>query len=162
MARPPLRTEDSADGSRVADSLRDPSTPKGSRSSSPAPRLRPSLFFSPTHRNRLDHLPVARPTGEAGRSSARQSHDLRLPGRAEGWLRPPEARPCRARGKLQKTLDSGRTLSPMVSFDGSLDGFACAMVLRWLCLCDGFPLLWFSSFSSGYLYLRRSPLRRID
>jgi hypothetical protein len=31
-----------------------------------------SLFFLPTHYNRLDPLPVALPTGEAGRSSARQ------------------------------------------------------------------------------------------
>jgi hypothetical protein len=153
MARPPLRTrtEDSADGYPIKGTR----PPRGLALQlfSSAPRLRPSLFFSPTHRNRRDHFPVALHTGEAGRSSARLSHDsdLRLPGRAEGCLRPPEARPCRARGKLQKTLDSGRTLFPcMVSLDGSFDGFACAMVLlvRWFCLCDGFPLLWFSSFSS--------------
>jgi hypothetical protein len=43
------------------------------------------------------------------------------------------------------------------------DSFTCAIVLlvRCFALC-GFPLLWFSSFSSGYLYLRCSPLRRID
>jgi hypothetical protein len=50
-----------------------------------------SRFFS--HPPRPLDLPVALPTGEAGRSSARQSHDLRLPGPAKGWLGPPEARP---------------------------------------------------------------------
>jgi hypothetical protein len=103
---------------------------EGSRSSSPALVFAPrSSLFSPTHRNRLDHLPVALPTGEAGRSSARQRHDLRLPGRAEGWLRPPEARPCRARGKLRKRLiQDGRFCF--------CDCFACTMVLlvRWFCL----------------------------
>jgi hypothetical protein len=112
MARPPLRTrtEDSADGYPIKGTR----PPRGLALQlfSTAPRLRPSLFFSPTHRNRLDHFPVALHTGEAGRSSARLSHDLRLPGRAEGCLRPPEARACRARGKLQKMLDSGRTLFP--------------------------------------------------
>jgi hypothetical protein len=34
------------------------------------PRLHAVLL--PTHHDRLDHLPVALPTGEAGRSSARQ------------------------------------------------------------------------------------------
>jgi hypothetical protein len=39
--------------------------------SSTAPRLRTS--FSPTHHDRLSHVPVALSTGEAGRSSARQA-----------------------------------------------------------------------------------------
>jgi hypothetical protein len=40
------------------------------------------FFFSPTHHN-LSDLPVALPKGEAGKSSAPQCHELRLPGRAE-------------------------------------------------------------------------------
>jgi hypothetical protein len=68
------------------------------------------LFSFPTHHSRLD-LPVALPTGEAGRSSARQCHELKLPGGAEGWLRSPEARPldrpCRARGNRWEMRDSG-------------------------------------------------------
>jgi hypothetical protein len=39
---------------------------------STAPRLRILALPFPTHHNRLDPLPVALPTGEAGRSSARQ------------------------------------------------------------------------------------------
>jgi hypothetical protein len=79
--RPPPRTEDSAGGSEAewANPLlagpykRAPSTARTRAPSNTAPRFRPSLFFSPTHRDRLNHLPVALPTGEAGRSSARQA-----------------------------------------------------------------------------------------
>jgi hypothetical protein len=78
MARPPPRTEDSTDGSEaeLANSIpykKGPVHREDFQLSSTAPRLRPSLFFSPTHRDRLDHPPVALPTGEAGRSSARQA-----------------------------------------------------------------------------------------
>jgi hypothetical protein len=80
--RPPPRTEDSAGGWRPSGQI--PSwlipikRPRPQRGlalqlSSTAPRLRTPLFFSPTHRDRLNHLPVALPTGEAGRSSARQA-----------------------------------------------------------------------------------------
>jgi hypothetical protein len=81
--RPPPRTEDSAGGleAECANPLswlvpiKRPRPPRGLalQLSSTAPRLWTPLFFSPTHRERLNHLPVALPTGEAGRSSARQA-----------------------------------------------------------------------------------------
>jgi hypothetical protein len=57
--------------------------------SSPASSCSSSVF--PTHHDRSDRT-VASLTGEDGRCSSPQCHDFRLPGRTEGWLRPPEAR----------------------------------------------------------------------
>jgi hypothetical protein len=74
----------------LAGPIRGPLSAVSSLSSS-APSPLSVLAFS--HPPQPLDRPVALPTGEAGRSSARQSHDLRLPGRAEGLLRPPEARP---------------------------------------------------------------------
>jgi hypothetical protein len=156
LAKPPPRTEDNADGSegRVGGFplKRDPSTAR-----THAPALQHRNSSSPLALL-LSHPP--QPPGSSPCSSAhgRGREEFSPAGsRAEGWLRPPraEARPCRARGKPQKTLDSGRMLSLWFR--------SMVLLARWFSFC-GFSFAMVSSVSSGYyvrflfLYLRRSPL----
>jgi hypothetical protein len=135
MARPPPRTEDSADGSEaeLANSSpykKGPVHREDFQLSSTAPRLRPSLFF-------FSHPP--RPPGSSPCSSAhgRGWEEFSPAGsRSEGWLKPPEDRPCRARGKCKplKTRDSGRML--FYGFRSMVRSMV--LLVRWFCLCDGF------------------------